>query len=340
MHNPVLERRHHVRRRHRRPLGIIAAAGLLTAGVATTVGDAHAAPLGADVRKPAISTYTLSTNQVEVYPEGVAVHGSTYYVTTFGTGEIFRGELGRPEAEVFHPYDGFGPASGIKVIGDRLLVARGYGGNVTLHDRATGEILAGWTNHLWPDPTNVNDIAITPNGDAYITDSDRSVLYRIPAAELRRPSAPVQDLPVFLDWTGTPFPHIPGAVNGNGIVATPDGKYLLVVHFDEGRLFRVRVSDKQVTQVDLGGYSLTGGDGMVLTDDNVLYVVRIFDSLVAKLRVNGRYDTGRLLSETTDPSFHGPTTAAIGARRMLVVNSEFTGPPSGPPWTVSSIPLP
>jgi len=39
------------------------------------------------------------------------------------------------------------------------------------------------------------------------------VLYRIPAADLRRPSASVQDLPVFLDWTGTPFPHIPGAVN-------------------------------------------------------------------------------------------------------------------------------
>ena len=61
---------------------------------------------------------------------------------------------------------------------------------------------------------------------------------------------------------------------------------MLVVHFDTGGLFRVRLSDKQVTKVDLGGYSLTGGDGMVLTDDNVLYVVRIFDSLVAKLRLN------------------------------------------------------
>ena len=102
----------------------------------------------------------------------------------------------------------------------------------------------------------------------------------------------------------------------------------------------MRLSDKQVTQVDLGGYSLTGGDGMVLTDDNVLYVVRIFDSLVAKLRLNARYDRGRLLSETSDPTFHGPTTAAIAGNRLLVVNSQFTGPPSAPPWTVSSIPLP
>jgi Cu-Zn family superoxide dismutase len=243
---------------------------------------------------------------------------------------------------VFIPYDGWGPASGIKVVGDGLLVARGYGGNVSLHDRTSGALVARWSHWIGkPDPgiTNVNDIAIAPNGDAYITDSERPMLYRIPAAELQHPSAELRELPVFIDWTGTPFPHITG-VNGNGIVATPDGKYVLVVHFDTGGLFRVRLSDKQITKVDLGGYSLTGGDGMVLTDDNVLYVVRIFDSLVAKLQLNPKYDRARLLSETGDPTFHGPTTAAIAGNRLLVVNSQFTGPPSSPPWTVSSIPLP
>ena len=208
-----------------------------------------------------------------------------------------------------------------------------------LYNRTTGDRIARWSN-VAGDITNINDIAIAPNGDAYITDSDRPVLYRIPAAELRHPSAEVQDLPIFLDWAGTPFPHIPGGINGNGIVATPDGKYVLVVHFDTGGLFRVRLADKQVTQVDLGGYSLTGGDGMVLTDKNVLYVVRIFEPLVAKIHLDVRYQHGRLLSETTDDTFHGPTTAAIAGKRLLVVNSQFAGPPSAPPWTVSSIPLP
>ena len=76
---------------------------------------------------------------------------------------------------------------------------------------------------------------------------------------------------------------------------------------------------------------------MVLTDDNVLYVVRPFGSLVAKFRLDARYDRGRLLSETTDPTFHGPTTAAIAGDRLLVVNSQFSGGPPAPPWTVSSI---
>jgi sugar lactone lactonase YvrE len=338
MHNPAFSSQAHSR--GRRAIGIVAAAGVLSAGVATaTLSGAHAAALAeAGARKPDIRTYTLPTDESFVYPEGVAVHGNEYYVTSFGTGNIFRGDLDEPTAEAFIPPDGSGPASGIKAVGSRLIVARGYGGNVVLYDRSTGAFVARWSNHL--EVTNVNDIAIAPNGDAYITDSDQPVLYRIPAAEIRHPSAPVQDLPVFLDWTGTPFPHVDGATNGNGIVATPDGRFVLVVNFETGGLFRVRLSDKQIRQVDVRGYSLTGGDGMILTDDNVLYVVRIFDSLVAKIRLNDRYDAGRLLSETSDPSFHGPTTAAIAGNRLLVVNSEFTGPPSGPPWTVSSIPLP
>ena len=97
-----------------------------------------------------------------------------------------------------------------------------------------------------------------------------------------------------------------GFLDANGIVATPDGKYVLVVHFSDGLLFRVRLSDKQVRQVDLGGYDLYTGDGMVITDDNVLYVVRPARSLVAKFPLNSRYERGRLLSETTDPTFHGP----------------------------------
>jgi Cu-Zn family superoxide dismutase len=277
----------------------------------------------------------------EIFAEGVAVQGDRFYVTSVGTGRVYRGELDEREAKVFIPEDGWGPAEGIKVTGGRLLVARGYGGNVALYNRKSGAFVARWSNWIGkPDPgvTNVNDIAIAPNGDAYITDSDRPVLYRIPVAELQNPGTALRELPVFLDWTSTPFPHM----SGNGIVATPDGKYVIVVNFGEtGGLFRVRLSDKQVTQVDLGGYGSTGGgDGMVLTDDNVLYVVRIFDSLVAKLRLNPKYDRGRLLSETSDPTFHGPTTAAIAGNRLLVVNSQFTGPPSAPPWTVSSIRLP
>jgi sugar lactone lactonase YvrE len=211
---------------------------------------------------------------------------------------------------------------------------------VSLHDRSTGAVVARWTNNIWPDPTIVSDIAIAPNGDAYVTDAWRPVLYRIPAAELRSPRAGVHDLPVFLEWSDPPYSdYVPEFLEADGIAVTPDGAHLLVVHYSDGFLFRVRLSDKQVRRIDLGGYRLISGDGMVLTGARTLYVVRPFGSLVAKLRLNAGYTRGRLLSETTDSSFQHPTSAAIAGDRLLVVNSQFEGP-FIPPWTVSSIALP
>ena len=211
------------------------------------------------------------------------------------------------------------------------------------HDRTTGAVVARWTNDVWPNPTNISDIAIAPNGDAYIIDAEHPVLYRIPAAELREPECR-HDRTCQSSSNGrtrrTPTMW-PGFLEANGIVVTPDGKYLLVVHYSDGFLFRVRLSDKQVRQVDLGGNSLFSGDGMVLTDDNVLYVVRpVRLTRRQAARSTRSTDRGRLLSETTDPTFHGPTAAAIAGDRLLVVNSQFSGPPPAPPWTVSSIALP
>jgi Cu-Zn family superoxide dismutase len=327
--------------RERRLLAAVAAIGALSAVSTTTSVDVRdvAASTEPASRQTETRIYTLP-EEAEVFPEGVAIEGDTYYVTGAGSETIYRGDLDEPVAEELAADRGWGPMLGIEVVGPRLLVARGLGGNVSLHDRTTGAVVARWTNNVWPDPTLINDIAIAPNGDAYITDSERPVLYRIPAAELRNPSAGPQDLRVFLQWDDPPYSnYVPEVLEANGIVATPDGKFLLIVHYTDGFLFRVRLADKHVTRVKLGSYRLISGDGMVLTDDRVLYVVRPFGSLVAKLRLDAHYTRGRLLSETGDRNFQSPTTAAIAGERLLVVNSQFGGPGT-PPWTVSSIRLP
>jgi sugar lactone lactonase YvrE len=335
MQNQAFARRH--RRRGRRTCFVVVAAAVFGAvSTATSAGVPDVAVSAEAATTPsATRVYTLPGE--DVFAEGVAVAGDTYYVTGFGSGKIYRGDLDEPEAGVFidaaEPFEGLG---GIKVAGEHLIAAGGFG--VWLFDRQTGALVATWSG---VPGAHTNDVAIAPNGDAYITDSEIAVLYRIPAAELRHPSAAEQDLPVFLEWPDPPYSdYVPGFIEANGIVATPDGKFVLVVHYSDGLLFRVRLSDKQVRTVNLGGYRLIAGDGMVITDDRVLYVVRPFGSLVAKLRLDSRYGRGRLLSETTDPTFHGPTTAAIAGDRLLVVNSQFSGSPPAPPWTVSSIPLP
>ena len=324
------------RRRGRRSVAIAAAVGALGSVVATTGVNPRAAATPAEVAANLSETRVYTLPGDEVFPVGIAVDGDSYYVTGFFSGTIYRGNLDEPEAEVFISDLGFG-ANGIAVVGEHLLVAHGIAG-VSLYDRSTGASLATWSV---AEGSRALLIAIAPNGDAYITNPDEPVLYRIPAAELRNPSPAEQVLPVFLEWPDPPFHHERGFINATGIVATPDGKYVLVVHTTTGELFRVRLSDRQVKQVDLGHFRLISGRGMVLTDDRVLYVVRAARSAVAKLRLDARYQRGRLLSETTDPTFHGPAGPAIAGDRLLVTNSQFfSAAPPARPWTVSSILLP
>ena len=321
-------------RRRRGIVAIAAAVGALSAlPAATSVNLGAAAALtDAAAGRGETRVYTLPGD--EVLPDGIAVDGDSYYATG-ENGTIYRGDLDEPEAEVFIADVGV-RLFDVEVVPGGLLVARASDG-VALYDRTTGAVVATWSVS---DGSFAVRIAIAPNGDAYVTDLDAPVLYRIPASELRSPRAAEQDLPVFLEWPDPPVHYELGFRNANGIVATQDGKFVLVVHETTGELFRVRLSDKLITPVDLGGSRLISGRGMVLTDDRVLYAVRPARPAVAKLRLDDRYQRARLLSETTDPTFNFPRAAAIAGDRLLVTNNGSFGEPSAPQWTVSSIALP
>ncbi len=117
----------------------------------------------------------------------------------------------------------------------RLYVAGAATGLVFVYDTATGGLVRGFTTGL-AGPQFLNDVAIAPDGDAFVTDSFRPVLYRVPAEDVVA-GEPTGTLDAWLDLTGTPIVHQAG-FNPNGIVATPDGKYLIVVQANTGKLFR------------------------------------------------------------------------------------------------------
>jgi Cu-Zn family superoxide dismutase len=182
----------------------------------------------------------------------------------------------------------------------------------------------------------LNDVAIAPNGDAFVTDSLRPVLYRVPAGDVVS-GAGTGELDVWLDFAGTPLVYEPG-FNLNGIVATHDGAYLVVVQTNTGELFRISLATKEVVQIDLGGEAVSG-DGLLL-QGRILYAVARPD--IAKIRLAGDLASGDALSRTLDPSLAFPTTIAIARGRLLVVNSQFDKRGGTPtlPFTVSSINLP
>ncbi len=225
----------------------------------------------------------------------------------------------------------------------RLIVAGRDTGRVFVYDTASGDLLARFANGR-SDGTLVNDVAVTPDGAAYITDSFAPVLYRLTAEDFaddgggeERPLEP------WLDFTGTPLQYGDG-FNVNGIVATPDGRYLLVVQFNTGGLFRIAIATGTVQEVDLGDATLRNGDGLAL-DGQTLWAVLDEDGVIVPVTMAEDFASGELGEVFTDPAFAYPTTLALlGDGSALVVNSQLDmgGGEQSPtlPFTVVRIDLP
>jgi len=308
----------------------VAALALLPALLA--VGSA-ASPTGYAAPRP--SEYILPGDTV--FPEGVAYDQGTgqFYVSSTTDGTIFRGNLWDEMTSVFLPggQDGRTTAVGLKVDDQgRLFIAGGGTGKIFVYDTATGELLASFDNN--ETTTFLNDVAIAPDGTAYVTDSLDPTLYRVTTDE----SGQVQ-FEAWLDITGI----YQSGFNFNGIVATPDGEYLIVVQSNTGRLYRIDIDTQEIVQIDLGGETVQAGDGIVLRG-RTLWVVRNSFELIVKVQLSGDFASGSIVSSTTDESFKFPTTAAIANGRLLVVNSQFNRRPPNPPpdlpFSVSSVAIP
>ena len=286
----------------------------------------------------------------QVFPEGVTFQEGTgdFFVGSTTDGTIYRGNVETGELGVLVPGQAGRSAIGMEVDDQgRLFVAGGTTGLVSVYDAATGALVGEYSNGLAPN-TFLNDVAIIPGRAVYVTDSFNPLLYGVPAPALDAGAAtpgvatPTAGgtLEVFFDLTGTVVPFGEG-INANGIVVTPDGTYLLLVHTATGTLYRIDVANREAIQVNLGGASLANGDGLHL-DGRTLHVVRNADGLIVPVELSEDYATGTVGEAFTDPSFAFPTTIARYDGCLLVVNSQFNQQGGQPnlPFTVSSIPLP
>ncbi|MBO3095412.1 SMP-30/gluconolactonase/LRE family protein [Cellulomonas dongxiuzhuiae] len=278
----------------------------------------------------------------DVYPEGVAARGDDFYVSSTTDGTIYRGDLDEPTATPFLPggQDGRTMAVGLKVDGRTLLVAGGATGRVWAYDLRTRELTGSWQVVQDGTPAFVNDLAVGPRGDVYVTDSLRPVLYRIDGRERRTTGTELLE-PV-VSFEGTAFTYDQD-VNANGLVISRDGRTAVVAKTRTGQLFRVGLTDGSVEVIDLGG-GLVAGDGLLLDGHRLLAAEWTADpQSVVVVHLDRDWRSGTVVSRTTDPSFDDPTTIARAGRDLLVVNSQVAtraagGPPA--PFPVSRIPVP
>jgi len=122
-----------------------------------------------------------------------------------------------------------------------------------------------------------------------------------------------------LPLTGITF-EPPPRFNANGIVAS-HGRLIVVDSFTGG-LFNVDPRTGHATQISTGGVSVENGDGLEL-HGNTLYVVRNSNQVVEVFRLDPHLTNAKPLGELTSADLSVPTTAAVQAGRLWVVNARF-----------------
>jgi sugar lactone lactonase YvrE len=263
-------------------------------------------------------------------PEGIAVgRGSTFYSGSRANGAIYRGDLRTGEGSIFAPGATGRVAVGLSVDqrGRYLFVAGGPTGEAYVFDANSGALVANYV--LTAPGTFVNDVIVTRDA-AYFTDSARPVLYRLALGPDGRvdPAMTIEEIDLGGDWQ-----QVPG-FNANGIEATPNGEWLIVVNSTVGALYRVDPQTGDTTQIDLGGASVAAGDGLLL-HGSTLYVVRNQLNTIVVIDLASDLLQGTVTGQITSSLFDVPTTIAMFGSSLYAINARFSTPPT--PTTTYSI---
>ena len=169
-----------------------------------------------------------------------------------------------------------------------------------------------------------NEMTIDQAGNIYISDTFNPQIWTA--------SADLSGVEVWVEneLLSNPAPDQPFDLNGLAI--TPDNNYLIASVMDrldagDGRLVRIDLSGKDVSQVDLSGdvAAFAGSDGMFF-NDGLLYTVNVFSSAGAIVTANFNTDYSSATLDIRDAFqdvYNRPTASAIRDGRLWTVNSQL-----------------
>lgn len=275
--------------------------------------------------------------------EGIAVGGGyAFYVgsaTLPNLGQILIGDLRTGILSELVPPTGR-MALGMKVDPrtNFLFIAGGRSGGATIYDASSGAEIAFYP-FLPAGEHIVNDVVVTQDA-AYFTVSTGPFLGRVALAPNGQPgAAETIPLPPNFGMRGN-CTLGPAAPTGNGIAATADGRYLILDHTGEGRLYLLDTATLIPIPIDVtggdfaGGNPLCGADGLLL-DGTSLYVVQFGPRLnrVAVVELSPDHLSAfirRYITEpfASDPAIKVPSTIAeFGSSLYAVTYGELPPTP-------------
>ena len=174
-------------------------------------------------------------------PEGIAIRANTFYVGSIPTGSIYRGNLRTGTGSVFIQRTGRA-AIGVEADNrNRLFVAGGPTGKAFVYNARTERTSPRTTLDAGVHQRRRRDAARARTSRTRTSPS--SIASR--SATDGRLGSTVQKIPLkpARTCTGTGF-------NVNGIDATPNGTWLVIVQSNTGKLFRVNPSTGATVEID------------------------------------------------------------------------------------------
>jgi hypothetical protein len=300
---------------------LLAAATLAAGGTAATAKSGHGKGRAAE------RVFTLQPDPAG-NPEGVAVQKRTrsFYVSITADGAIYRGTFGSDSVAPYIPGGAGKAAVGIKVRGDRLYVAGGPTGTITVYDLSSKRAIATFDTGAGGF---LNDLVVTRSGDVWVTDSFRPTLWHVSADQVRAGGG----TPQAIDLSSV-FGSTPGEFHANGIVAL-DSHRFVVVDSTTGTLYRIDVRRGAATVDDVDGVSVPGGDGMI-RDRRRLVLAQGNPAQLSFVKLTRSARRGVLRRTQTSANLRGPSTVARARKLYLVVNADFAT--STKPFTVAGLP--
>jgi sugar lactone lactonase YvrE len=263
-----------------------------------------------------------------------SIDGSIYKVNLRnGKGEIF------VEAEPDFDLDTDCNKLGMRV--DRrsnyLFVAGCDNGDAYVFDADSGEEIMKYQLDD-SDHTTINDIAITQDA-VYFTDFRQPFIYRLPLSKNGRIPGN-EDAATAIPLSGdfdVPEDNLIDRF-ANGIVATPDGKTLIVGHSGSSKIFRVDPTtghaDEIIVDPPLIGLLEGGFQDALVLHDGVLFILTPDASdtyppvdRVQVVTLSEDMLTGTLVGSIIDPDMDGVASGAFHGDSLYVNNARYSDYP-------------
>jgi Cu-Zn family superoxide dismutase len=294
-----------------------------------------------DMKKAKLETYPLPGDQF--FPEGIAYNPETgiFYTGSVSNGDIVQVNVETGETKLFSSGGSLKrlAVTGIKLDDkDRLWACGGSEGRVHVFN-LDGSLIQSWDLRALYGAGFVNDCAVDDDY-IYFTDSQQRKIYRASVA-----NAQPGNVELWLEFTDQQIPYGPGT-NANGIVLTPDGRYIIIVVSNSGKLYRIERSTKNINEIQLNS-PVNSGDGLWL-EGTKLYVSRNATGQIFPVTLNADYTQGTVGSGFGSNLLFNTTIAKVGDY-FLVVNGQLNRRPSANnpnppapvlPFSVSRVAIP